>query len=682
MENQDKLYREFKDASDKAETKGFDRMEAVWNRVEEKLDEKKKRRTGIYRKYGSVAALVLLCLTVGTFIFRNNNQTLAPTTLPENNVTVIDTQKVKDVFDPEKVEETEQTVVANDEKDKQQNTNKDSVYYINNARFSISKNSANSQYYFSSKKLNSFPQKILHTSIKKANTADIPTAIGNSRKFTGIISDDVGPIPGASVIVNNTSNSTQTDMDGKFTIEAKKGDIINVHFLGYKTEQTVLGDDTVAIVLEQDVNNIESIQLDSYQKISENTAITSNRNFKNVDRQSYTTGNLTKAYSNNQDIVLKGKPVAENISYDALANGRHISRALPESAAKKADSKSKILNSDYDKYMYENYYAITNNDAVKGQPGASPSVIIRGMGSIKPNNEPLFILDGETVDRKVIEGINPKWFKSAEVLKDNAATSLYGNRAYNGVIVLTLKEDISAKDWTKVDDLLKKYPYTERSITRYIPVDTEEYDAFEENKFENPATAPLSTFSIDVDNASYTNVRRFLNNGQTVPKDAVRVEEMINFFKYQYPQPKGDAPFSINTEYSEAPWNHKHKLLKIGLKGKEIPQEGLPASNFVFLIDVSGSMNSDNKLPLLKQSMKLLVNQMRKEDRLAIVVYAGAAGLVLPSNSGAEKDKIIAALDNLRAGGSTAGGAGIELAYKTAQENFIKKRQQPNYTCH
>ena len=205
-----------------------------------------------------------------------------------------------------------------------------------------------------------------------------------------------------------------------------------------------------------------------------------------------------------------------------------------------------------------------------------------------------------------------------------------------------------------------------------IQVDQEDYDMFEENAFKNPALAPLSTFSIDVDNASYTNIRRFLNNGQTVPKDAVRVEEMINFFKYSYPEPKGDVPFSINTEYSDAPWNTKHKLLKIGLKGVDISTNKLPASNFVFLIDVSGSMDTYNKLPLLKQSMKLLVNQMRDEDKIAIVVYSGAAGLVLPPTNGNEKVTIINALDKLEAGGSTAGGVGIELAYKIAHENFIK----------
>ncbi|PHK02173.1 hypothetical protein VF10_38675, partial [Nostoc linckia z13] len=217
-----------------------------------------------------------------------------------------------------------------------------------------------------------------------------------------------------------------------------------------------------------------------------------------------------------------------------------------------------------------------------------------------------------------------------------------------------------------------KFRSTSPEVRTKIRVDQEEYESFIENQFENPAISPLSTFSIDVDNASYTNIRRFLNNGQVVPKDAVRVEEMINFFKYNYPQPKGNEPFSINTVYSDAPWNPKHKLLKIGLQGKEIPTAKLPASNFVFLIDVSGSMSDENKLPLLKQSMKLLVKQMRKEDKIAIVVYAGAAGLVLPATSGAEKEKIVAALDNLNAGGSTAGGAGIELAYKIAAENFVK----------
>jgi Ca-activated chloride channel family protein len=201
---------------------------------------------------------------------------------------------------------------------------------------------------------------------------------------------------------------------------------------------------------------------------------------------------------------------------------------------------------------------------------------------------------------------------------------------------------------------------------------TEAYSPITENDFKNALLNPLSTFSIDVDAASYSNVRRFITNGQNPPADAVRIEEMINYFNYDYPQPKGEHPFSITTEVSDCPWNKNNKLVHIGLQGKNIDMSELPASNLVFLLDVSGSMSSPNKLPLLKKSFNLLVDNLREDDRVAIVVYAGAAGLVLPSTSGADKNKILEALNNLNAGGSTAGGAGIKLAYKVAQDNFIK----------
>lgn len=199
---------------------------------------------------------------------------------------------------------------------------------------------------------------------------------------------------------------------------------------------------------------------------------------------------------------------------------------------------------------------------------------------------------------------------------------------------------------------------------------TEEYDAINENIFHDALRKPLSTFSIDVDAASYSNIRRFIHNGQRPPIDAVRIEEMVNYFDYDYQQPKGEHPFSIYTEIGNAPWNNKHKLIHIGLQGKSIPTENLPPSNLVFLIDVSGSMNAPEKLPLLKASFKMLVEQLRQQDRVAMVVYAGAAGLVLPSTSGADKKKIFEALENLEAGGSTAGGQGIRLAYEIAKENF------------
>ncbi len=207
----------------------------------------------------------------------------------------------------------------------------------------------------------------------------------------------------------------------------------------------------------------------------------------------------------------------------------------------------------------------------------------------------------------------------------------------------------------------------------YIQYNTEGYSAIHENGFKDVLHNPLSTFSIDVDKASYSNVRRFLNSGQLPPVDAVRIEEMINYFSYEYPEPIGKHPFSVYTEISTCPWNPSHQLLHVGLKGKSIDKTELPASNLVFLLDVSGSMSSPNKLPLLKQAFKMLVNELRPEDRVAIVVYAGAAGLVLESTEGSKKKDIIAALDQLQSGGSTAGGAGLNLAYKVAQDHFIKE---------
>jgi len=200
----------------------------------------------------------------------------------------------------------------------------------------------------------------------------------------------------------------------------------------------------------------------------------------------------------------------------------------------------------------------------------------------------------------------------------------------------------------------------------------EEYSQFAENKFRLAKDEPLSTFSVDVDAASYSNMRRFINRGELPYKDAVRIEELINYFTYNYPEPTGNDPVRITTEVGACPWNNQNRLVRIGLKARDIPSDNLPASNFVFLIDVSGSMYGPTRLDLVKSSLKLLVNNLREKDRVAIVVYAGAAGEVLPSTSGADSQKIKDALDGLTSGGSTAGGAGIKLAYKIARQNFIK----------
>jgi Ca-activated chloride channel family protein len=200
---------------------------------------------------------------------------------------------------------------------------------------------------------------------------------------------------------------------------------------------------------------------------------------------------------------------------------------------------------------------------------------------------------------------------------------------------------------------------------------SERYAKLTENPFLETSRAPLSTFSVDVDTASYANARRFLNNGQLPPKEAIRIEEFINYFEYDYLQPIGNIPFSVNTEVSRAPWKSNHKIVRIGLQGKKIRTENIPPSNIVFLLDVSGSMNAPDKLPLLKQALRILLNQLSTRDRIAIVAYAGASGLVLPSTYASDREKILTAMDRLRAGGSTNGGQGIQLAYKIAEDNFI-----------
>lgn len=201
---------------------------------------------------------------------------------------------------------------------------------------------------------------------------------------------------------------------------------------------------------------------------------------------------------------------------------------------------------------------------------------------------------------------------------------------------------------------------------------TETYDRIDDNGWQRVADKPLSTFSVDVDTASYSNTRRFLNQGQRPPKDAVRIEELLNYFSYDYPQPPSDAPFSITTELGDAPWNARHKLVHIGLQGRRIADESMPPRNLVFLIDVSGSMMTELRLPLVKKSLSMLVGHLTERDRVAIVVYAGASGLVLPSTSGSDRTAILAAIDALEAGGSTNGGAGIQLAYQVASEHFIR----------
>ena len=200
----------------------------------------------------------------------------------------------------------------------------------------------------------------------------------------------------------------------------------------------------------------------------------------------------------------------------------------------------------------------------------------------------------------------------------------------------------------------------------------ERYGELIDNRFASPLDEPLSTFSVDVDTASYTNLRRMIQSGAAVPPDAIRIEEMINYFSYDYPQPDGEHPFAFAIETAASPWNADHQLLRVGIQGKDVDRRKRPHANLVFLLDVSGSMNSDDKLPLVKQSMSLLVEELTENDCVSIVVYAGAEGLALPATRGSEHALILRSLDRLKSGGSTNGGAGIQLAYQVAAENYIE----------
>lgn len=311
----------------------------------------------------------------------------------------------------------------------------------------------------------------------------------------------------------------------------------------------------------------------------------------------------------------------------------------------------------------------TSNATIEINTTFSDEITKLSSEEFETKNEPLFYIDGEKASKKELDIIDNKTINSIKVIKVEDAIKVFGQKGKNGVIIIETQNN----NYQLVEKLNKKIDKKDiySSNLNYDKLQ-DEYDSFVENPFENSVANPLSTFSIDVDNASYTNIRKFIKDGNDVPKDAVRIEEMMNFFKYSYAKPKNDDPFSIQTEYGDCPWNTNHKLVKIGLQGREIATGNLPNSNFVFLIDVSGSMSGENRLPLVIESLKILTKQLREEDKISIVVYAGAAGLVLPPTSGNDKEKIIASLENLKAGGSTAGGAGLKLAYKVAEENFIK----------
>ncbi|SFU46242.1 Ca-activated chloride channel family protein [Pustulibacterium marinum] len=472
-----------------------------------------------------------------------------------------------------------------------------------------------------------------------------------------VAASDANPIPGVNVFIKGSQTGVQTDFDGIYAIEAKEGDVLVFSFLGFSTaEMEVKKGNVINVSLQPDISTLDEVVVVGYA----------------TQRRMEVTGAVTTVSSSR-------KSKRKNANVDQALQGR---------------------------------VAGVNVQTGQGTPGSAKTIKIKGVGAIK-NAKPLYVVNGVPVSEYKFQQISTDSINSINVLKDASATSIYGGRGVNGVVIITTKDEEKhqkkeplyivdgkpidkgnnllieklpekeIKSKSKLDSKEAKEKYGKLAKHGCIIIDTqlgnfqilenESYAVIHENPFENVRSKPLSTFSIDVDKAGYSNIRRMINNGMSIPADAVKIEEMINYFDYDYPQPTDEHPFSITTNVAKTPWNEATKLVRVGLKGKEFQNDDLPASNLTFLIDVSGSMNSQNKLPLLKQAFKLLVNQLREKDKVAIVVYAGAAGMVLPPTNGDQKEKILQALDNLQAGGSTAGGAGIELAYNTAMENFKKK---------
>lgn len=656
MENQDKIFEQFKDASKKEETKDFPAMEKVWNRVEEKLDKKDDKKTIVLWKKIGIAASLLLFFSLGYQFLKTDETTIDTPKNPivtqekENMISNSEKEAVVNNSDitvkPEKTEtktskiikskavsiKTDDAVaVAEDTKETEEVYNKAAEI----AGVEITQAEPKAEI-------------LKEAKIIVAETKTDP--VTNKKTVIGTVVDGQNlPLPGVNVVVKGTTRGTQTDFDGKYSIKVNPNEQLAFSFVGYKST-------TVSV---KDQSRLDIALSESSGMLSE------------VIVTGYTSTKRTKSSAAVKPIESgrKSKKEAALDPSGSFANGYIAQNNSTDNKLYRDGDK----NSNPTIQSLQGAVTGLNIGTGSGQPGGDTSIVIRGIGSVNDNNEPLYIVDGMPVDEEGLRKLTQNNIEEITVLKDASATAIYGNRGINGVIVIKTKNGTNQK-LSKRELRKKLRELKQKKNTEVYKTDehTEDYNPFVENPFENPKSEPLSTFSIDVDNASYTNIRRFINNGQEVPKNAVRVEEMVNFFKYSYEQPKGEDPFSIQTEYSDAPWNPKHKLLKIGLQGKIIPTEKLPASNLVFLIDVSGSMDEENKLPLLKQSLKILVNELRKEDKVSIVVYAGAAGMVLPPTSGDDKKTIIDALEKLNAGGSTAGGEGIELAYKTAQENFIK----------
>lgn len=473
MENQDKIFEQLKDVAQKAESKEFPSMEKVWSRVEEKLDHKAVATSvGNWKKL-AIAASVLLLLTLSYQFFKPDPKT-APVVIPEPQIVIVAPNNPAATEKPEQpIAATEDTFKADSEADNSREYDAGAQNIpAHNHIISVRTEGAVSQ----AAEKPSAPSSQIR--IPAASIADLQT-------ITGVVSDKTGSLPGANVVVMGTTRVTQTDMDGKYTIEAKKGDQLVFSFVGMKEFVATVGD-----------RNQINAQLPQGEALLESAII---------------------------DV---------GHDYDGFSNPRRTKSQnygkLPASPKKDKSRKAKS--------PYNGKADAENTDT---EVSARANV---GFGSNSPT---LYIIDGKPATEEQFKQLKAEDIASMKLMTESEASSFYGNKAINGALIVSKKA-------AKNDDAM------------YRNSD----EPFTENLFESPITAPLSTFSVDVANTSYTSIRKLITNGKKVPAEAVKIEEMINFFKYSYPQPEDQNPFSISTEYASCPWNSKHRLIKIGLQGK------------------------------------------------------------------------------------------------------------------
>ncbi len=659
MNKQDKLFERIRQAAESQEQQAFQRKEAVWEKVSQKLNPKKRKRMILYRSLG--AAAVLAIIIFAGFQFSGNQNPINENPIINKDININDepeTEIVKDIKDelknaerlelkdmdsvedaaedqptikPDKesvivatqtdetldIERTKATVetkaIKNEVPLKPESVREEQIAVLESVETHSVKDSVidfekllkDTEPYVSD-----YKNQGINANIKTAKDAEKSIVIDNSLIKGTVVDSDGLPIPGVNIIVKGTSKGTQTDFDGLFSIEVEIGETLVFNYVGFKPQEVVIKNhDELMVTLEP---NIEALQ--EVVAIGYSTKRQERREKRRQKRM------------NSEAIVAEHSHRTQNTLQDQVSGVQ--------------------VNNAYN------------------QPSNAHDIKIRGSSTINAQ-QPLFIVDGKPVNKKDLSHINPKDIKSVNVLKDAESTAIYGNRGSQGVIIISTQQQMESD--IQPDSIV---PWYHQQVDKY---NNEDYQSFKENPFTSPLNEPLSTFSIDVDRAAYTNIRRFINNGQEVPKDAIRIEEMLNFFEYDYDKPKDKHPFAIHTSYSDAPWNTNHKLLRIALQGKDIPVEELPASNLVFLIDVSGSMSSQNKLPLVKKSLNLLVDQMRPKDKIALVTYAGNSQVVLEPTSGKQKTKIKNAINRLSTGGGTYASQGIETAYALAEENFVEE---------